>query len=46
MKQQHLMASRGHKLMTAMKALVLVAAVWGVMYPALLWTLERALAPL
>ena len=31
MKQQHLMVSRGHKFMTAMKALVLIAAVWGVM---------------
>jgi hypothetical protein len=44
--QQHLMVGRGQKFITAMKALVLVAAVWGVMYPALLWSLERALAPL
>lgn len=46
MKRHHLHTGRGHNIVTALKALVLVAAVWGVMYPALLWSLERALAPL
>jgi len=43
---KHLHAGRGQNIVTALKALVLVAAVWGVMYPVLLWSLERALAPL
>jgi len=34
---------RGSHLITAMKALLLVAAVWGVVYPTLLWSLERLL---
>ena len=36
-------AHRGSNIITAMKALVLVAAVWGVVYPTLLWSLERLL---
>jgi len=44
--KHHLHNGRGHHIVTALKALVLVAAVWGVMYPALLWSLERALAPI
>ena len=31
--------ARGSGILTALKALVLVAAVWGVAYPALLWSL-------
>ncbi|MEJ6003326.1 hypothetical protein [Paucibacter soli] len=46
MRQQQLMMGHGHRFLTAMKAMVLVAAVWGLVYPALLWILERALAPL
>ncbi|MBB2486719.1 hypothetical protein H5407_15950 [Mitsuaria sp. WAJ17] len=34
---------RGHRLSTALKAVALVALVWGVAYPALLWGLQRAL---
>jgi hypothetical protein len=33
----------GRGLLIAMKALVLVAAVWGVVYPALLWSLQHLL---
>jgi len=34
---------RAHNAMTALKAVILVAAVWGVVYPALLWSLEHLL---
>ena len=34
---------RGHRLSTALKALALVALVWGVAYPVLLWSLQHAL---
>ncbi|MGM9516105.1 hypothetical protein ACS5PK_17785 [Roseateles sp. DB2] len=34
---------RGHRLSTALKALALIALVWGVAYPALLWGLQHAL---
>jgi hypothetical protein len=40
---QALQSPRAHSMMTAMKALLLVAAVWGVVYPALLWSLEHLL---
>ncbi|MDN3918710.1 hypothetical protein [Roseateles violae] len=33
----------GRVVLTAMKALVLVGAAWGVVYPALLWSLGRLL---
>jgi hypothetical protein len=33
----------GHRLSTALKALALVALVWGVAYPVLLWGLQHAL---
>lgn len=33
----------GPQWMTALKALLLVATVWGVVYPALLWSLARLL---
>jgi hypothetical protein len=41
MKQLLLSPARAHGLSTALKALILVAAVWGVFYPALLWSLEH-----
>jgi len=34
---------RNNKTVTALKALLLVAAVWGVVYPTLLWSLEHLL---
>ena len=34
---------RNRGMLTALKALVLVAAAWGVVYPSLLWSLERLL---
>jgi hypothetical protein len=34
---------RGHRLSTALKAVALIALVWGVAYPALLWGLQHAL---
>jgi hypothetical protein len=40
---QALNTPRAHGMLTAMKALLLVAAVWGVVYPALLWSLEQLL---
>ena len=33
----------GRGLLIAMKAVILVAAVWGVVYPALLWSLRHLL---
>lgn len=33
----------GAKALTAIKALALVAAVWGLLYPGLLWGLEQLL---
>jgi hypothetical protein len=33
----------GKGLLIAMKAVILVAAVWGVVYPALLWSLRHLL---
>ena len=41
MKHPHL--PRHPQFVTAMKALLLVAAVWGVIYPTLLWSLEHLL---
>lgn len=41
MKQPSLSPARAHGLATALKALVLIAAVWGGVYPALLWSLEH-----
>jgi hypothetical protein len=35
--------ARGSGILTALKALVLVGAVWGLAYPALLWSLEHLL---
>lgn len=35
--------SRGNQVLTAVKAIVLVAAVWGGVYPALLWSLAQLL---
>lgn len=35
---------RASNVFTAMKALLLVAAVWGLAYPALLWGLQQALS--
>ena len=34
---------RSNQMLTAMKALVLVAAVWGVVFPTLLWSLKQLL---
>ena len=34
---------RGNQVFTGMKAIVLVAAAWGLVYPALLWSLEHLL---
>jgi hypothetical protein len=36
-------SARAHNMLTALKAFALVAAVWGVVYPALLWSLEQLL---
>ncbi|MET0519421.1 MAG: hypothetical protein ABW005_11375 [Burkholderiaceae bacterium] len=33
----------GSSFLTATKAVILVAAVWGLIYPSLLWALERLL---
>lgn len=41
MKHPSLSPARAHGVATALKALVLVAAVWGVVYPALLWSLDH-----
>jgi hypothetical protein len=35
--------SRGKQLITAMKAVALVAVVWGGVFPALVWSLEQLL---
>lgn len=43
MNKQQLSTARAQNIVTALKALVLVAAVWGLLYPALLWGLERLL---
>ncbi len=40
---QALHTPRAHNAMTALKAVILVAAVWGVVYPALLWSLGHLL---
>jgi hypothetical protein len=41
--QHRPMGGRVNQLLTALKAVVLVAAVWGLIYPALLWSLEHLL---
>lgn len=41
---QALHSPRAHNMMTALKAVALVAAVWGVVYPALLWSLEHLMS--
>ncbi|MDC6167414.1 MULTISPECIES: hypothetical protein [unclassified Roseateles] len=43
MNKQPLSTARAQNIVTALKALLLVAAVWGLLYPALLWSLERLL---
>lgn len=43
MKKQPLSTARTQNIVTALKALLLVAAVWGLLYPTLLWSLERLL---
>lgn len=43
MKMQAIVAKRGSPVITGLKALGLVAAAWGVVYPALLWGLGSML---
>lgn len=40
---KQLSTARAQNIVTALKALVLVAAIWGGLYPALLWSLKRLL---
>jgi len=35
---------RAHQALTAVKALILVAAIWGVVFPTLLWGMKQVLA--
>jgi len=42
-KIQILRRQHGRGILTAMKAVMLVAAVWGLVYPALLWSLQHLL---
>ncbi|WP_349741604.1 hypothetical protein [Roseateles cavernae] len=43
MNKQQRSTARAQNIVTALKALVLVAAVWGLVYPTLLWGLGRLL---
>lgn len=36
------LAARGHSLITTLKVLLLVAGIWGALFPGLLWALGHA----
>ena len=38
----HPLPQRGHRLSIALKVLTLIALIWGVAYPVMLWCLQQA----